>query len=59
MKTRTRQYAKRQLTWMRKLAGVETIDVTGLDADAVAERIDNLRRRQPPVPDPSQTPEAA
>jgi hypothetical protein len=44
---------------MRKLAGVETIDVTGLDADAVAERIDNLRRRQPPVPDPSQTPEAA
>jgi len=59
MKTRTRRYAKRQLTWMRKLAGVETIDVTGLDADAVAERIDNLRRRQPPVPDPSQTPEAA
>lgn len=59
MKTRTRQYAKRQLTWMRKLAGVETIDVTGRDADEVAAIIDNLRRRQPPVPDPSQTPEAA
>ncbi|MDO8185350.1 tRNA (adenosine(37)-N6)-dimethylallyltransferase MiaA [Conexibacter sp. JD483] len=59
MKTRTRQYAKRQLTWMRKLAGVETIDVTGRDADEVAAIIDTLRRRQPPVPDPSQTPEAA
>jgi tRNA dimethylallyltransferase len=50
MKTRTRQYAKRQLTWMRKLAGVATIDVTGRDADEVAAMIDNLRRRQPPVP---------
>ena len=29
MKRRTRQYAKRQLTWMRKLAGVHQIDVTG------------------------------
>jgi tRNA dimethylallyltransferase len=29
MKRRTRNYAKRQLTWMRKLAGVRTIDVTG------------------------------
>jgi tRNA dimethylallyltransferase len=28
MKRRTRNYAKRQLTWMRKLAGVRTIDVT-------------------------------
>jgi tRNA dimethylallyltransferase len=29
MKRRTRNYAKRQLTWMRKLAGVRLIDVTG------------------------------
>jgi len=28
MKTRTRQYARRQLTWMRKLPGVLTIDVS-------------------------------
>jgi tRNA dimethylallyltransferase len=28
MKQRTRQYAKRQLTWMRKLAGVTTLDAT-------------------------------
>ena len=27
MKRRTRNYARRQLTWMRKLAGVELIDV--------------------------------
>ncbi len=31
MKTRTRRYAKRQLTWMRKLPGVRTLDVTGRD----------------------------
>jgi tRNA dimethylallyltransferase len=29
MKRRTRNYARRQLTWMRKLAGVNEIDVTG------------------------------
>jgi tRNA dimethylallyltransferase len=28
MKRRTRNYSKRQLTWMRKLAGIRTIDVT-------------------------------
>jgi tRNA dimethylallyltransferase len=38
MKRRTRQYAKRQLTWMRKLAGVELLDVTDGDARAAAER---------------------
>ena len=27
MKRRTRNYARRQLTWMRKLAGVRVIDV--------------------------------
>ena len=39
MKLRTRRYAKRQLTWMRKLAGVDLIDVTGRDASAAAGRI--------------------
>jgi tRNA dimethylallyltransferase len=39
MKRRTRQYAKRQLTWMRKLAGVHTIDVTGREPAHVATEI--------------------
>jgi tRNA dimethylallyltransferase len=42
MKRRTRQYAKRQLTWMRKLAGVRTIDVTGRDPADVAREIAGL-----------------
>jgi tRNA dimethylallyltransferase len=38
LKTRTRRYAKRQLTWMRKLPDVRTLDVTGRDpADVAAE----------------------
>ncbi len=43
MKRRTRNYAKRQLTWMRKLAGVRVIDVTGRDPDALAREILRLR----------------
>ena len=39
MKRRPRNYAKRQLTWMRKLAGVQPIDVTGRDPAAVAREI--------------------
>jgi tRNA dimethylallyltransferase len=39
MKRRTRNYAKRQLTWMKKLAGVRVIDVTGRDPDAVVREI--------------------
>jgi tRNA dimethylallyltransferase len=39
MKRRTRNYAKRQLTWMRKLAGVRTIDVSARDPVAVAREI--------------------
>jgi tRNA dimethylallyltransferase len=39
MKRRTRQYAKRQLTWMRKLAGVKTIDMTGRTPAEAAEEI--------------------
>lgn len=37
MKTRTRRLAKRQLTWLRRLEGVEHLDLTGLSArDAAA-----------------------
>jgi tRNA dimethylallyltransferase len=39
MKRRTRNYAKRQLTWMRKLAGVRTLDVTGRSGLDVASEI--------------------
>jgi tRNA dimethylallyltransferase len=39
MKRRTRNYAKRQLTWMRKLAGVRVIDVTGRAPVDVASEI--------------------
>ena len=59
MKRRTRNYAKRQLTWMRKLAGVRVIDVTGRDPDAVAREIldsaavigaeERTRARPPPT----------
>ena len=36
MKQRTRNYARRQLAWMRKLAGVRSIDVTGRAPGEVA-----------------------
>jgi tRNA dimethylallyltransferase len=39
MKARTRRYARRQLTWMRKLPGVDPIDVTGRDAREVAQEL--------------------
>jgi tRNA dimethylallyltransferase len=40
MKRRTRNFARRQLTWMRKLAGVTVVDVGGRTAQAVAAAID-------------------
>jgi tRNA dimethylallyltransferase len=39
MKRRTRNYARRQLTWMRKLPAVHEVDVTGRDPDDVAAEI--------------------
>jgi tRNA dimethylallyltransferase len=39
MKRRTRNYARSQLTWMRKLAGVRVIDVTDRAAASVAAEI--------------------
>ena len=37
---RTRNLAKRQLTWLRKLPGVEIVDVTGRDPDEVAAELE-------------------
>jgi len=42
MKRRTRNYARRQLTWMRKLAGVQMIDTTGHSPEATAAEIVSL-----------------
>jgi tRNA dimethylallyltransferase len=39
MKRRTRNYARRQLTWMRKLAGVRLVDLTGRTPQSVADEI--------------------
>jgi tRNA dimethylallyltransferase len=39
MKRRTRNLARRQLTWMRKLAGVEVVDVTNREPDDVAGQL--------------------
>jgi tRNA dimethylallyltransferase len=39
MKRRSRNYARRQLTWMRKIPDLTTIDRTDLSDAAVAERI--------------------
>lgn len=40
MKRAQRGFARRQLTWMRRMPGVEVIDRTGLDDAAVAAQID-------------------
>lgn len=45
MQRRTRNYARRQLTWMRKLAGVQVLDVTGRSADDVADEIASAAAR--------------
>jgi tRNA dimethylallyltransferase len=42
MKRRTRNYARRQLTWMRKLAAVNEIDVTDRSPADVAAQITQL-----------------
>jgi tRNA dimethylallyltransferase len=39
MRTRTRRYAKRQLTWLRKLPGAHLIDVTGRTPEDVAAEL--------------------
>lgn len=42
MKQRTRNYAKRQLTWMRKLAGAHLIEVGARASHEIAAEIDGL-----------------
>jgi tRNA dimethylallyltransferase len=39
MKRNTRRFSKRQVTWMRKLAGVHLVDVTGREPGAVADEV--------------------
>lgn len=39
MKQRTRNFARRQLTWLRKLPDVELVDLTGHAPEHVAERL--------------------
>lgn len=46
-KRRTRNYARRQLTWMRKLAAVTVLDTTGRDPDTVAAAVEELWLRTP------------
>ena len=41
MKQRTRNYARRQLTWMRKLPGVEVVDIAGRTPEEIAALIDS------------------
>jgi tRNA dimethylallyltransferase len=48
MKRRTRNYARRQLTWMRKLAGVTVLDRTGRTTDDVADEVFAAWLRRPP-----------
>jgi tRNA dimethylallyltransferase len=42
MKRRTRNYARRQLTWMRKLSTVNVLDITDQTPDAAAETVVEL-----------------
>jgi tRNA dimethylallyltransferase len=49
---RTRNYARRQLTWMRKLAGVRSIDVTGRSPADVAAEIAAALNVEPGTPPP-------
>ena len=49
MKLRARQLARRQMTWMRKLQGVQLLDATGRDARDLAAEIVGL------IPDADRT----
>jgi tRNA dimethylallyltransferase len=42
MKRRTRNYARRQLTWMRKLADVQLVDTTGQSPAETANEVLSL-----------------
>jgi tRNA dimethylallyltransferase len=47
MRRRTRNYAKRQLTWLRRLPGVHEIDLTESDASGAAEAVLHILAAQP------------
>ncbi|MFA5801431.1 MAG: tRNA (adenosine(37)-N6)-dimethylallyltransferase MiaA [Thermoleophilia bacterium] len=53
IKQKSRRYAKRQLTWMRKMPDIVRIDLAGRSASAVAGEIEGLIRshRQKPQTD--------
>jgi tRNA dimethylallyltransferase len=46
MKRRTRNYAKRQLTWLRRLPDVHLVDLTGRDVADAAVEVERLARAQ-------------
>ena len=48
MQRRTRRYAKRQLTWLRKLPGTLTLDVTGRAPRTVAGDVHRALRAAAP-----------
>ena len=50
MKKRSRNYARRQLTWMRKIPNLQAIDRTGLDDGAVAIRLISQLEADGPAP---------
>jgi tRNA dimethylallyltransferase len=56
MKRRTRNYARRQLTWMRKLAGAIVIDRTGRSSGEVAGEVLDRWRSAAGEPTPVRTP---
>jgi tRNA dimethylallyltransferase len=47
MKRRTRNYAKRQLTWLRRLEGVHEIDLTERSPELAADEIARILAAQP------------
>ena len=49
IKAAHRRYARRQLTWMRRMEGVTLIDRTGLDDAEVARRVVELLQQGPRV----------
>jgi tRNA dimethylallyltransferase len=48
MQQRTRRYAKRQLTWMRRLPGVHLVELTGRSAEDVAAELHAALRERTP-----------
>jgi tRNA dimethylallyltransferase len=47
MKRRTRNYAKRQLSWLRRLESVHEIDLTASSASDAADRIAHILAARP------------